>query len=56
LWLEASLGRKLVGFHLTRKAGHGGGACQPSFEGGISRRVAVQTDLSKNTRPYLKNN
>jgi hypothetical protein len=37
-------------------AGCGGMYCNPSYVGGINRKVAVQAGLDKNMRPYLKNN
>jgi hypothetical protein len=39
----------------TNKLGVVAYACHPSYAGGINKRIADQTGLSKNVRPYPKN-
>jgi hypothetical protein len=40
----------------TNKQGMVVHTCHPSYEGGISRKILVQMDWVKSSRPNMKNN
>jgi hypothetical protein len=48
--------RKKARPYLNKQARSGCASSNPSYEGGIDRRITVHLGEKKSTRPYLKNN
>jgi hypothetical protein len=56
LWFVDSLCKQFARLHLKTQGECGGSHCNPSYMGGIGRRIMVRGWPEQNVRPYLKNN